>query len=151
MGHSRFSALQNDSHALPVPGISADISCDCSFIFPDISVDNTPVAPRDGMGLKLRSYVAMGGVVLAYDKGAGRILVDPMDDTRPQLSVDTGQTVSAVIHDRVYKRPVRVSRSRMDRHALRFVHDQEIVILIENVERNVLRQDFRLSGLRDLD
>jgi hypothetical protein len=102
------------------------------------------------MGLQLCGNVPVGCIILAYDKGACCILIDPVDDTRPDLAVDPGKAVPAVIHDRVHKRTFRMSRGRVDSHAFGLINNQNIVVLIKNIERDILRQDFSAGRLRNM-
>ena len=44
-----------------------------------------------------------------------------------------------MLHERVHERAAGVTRRGVDDHALRLVYHDEIVVLVDNVERNILR------------
>ena len=49
----------------------------------------------------------------------------------------------------VYKRVAVMSGRRMNHHPFRFVHDKDIVILVEDVQRDILRENVQHLRLRD--
>ena len=69
-----------------------------------------------------------------------------MYDTRSYYAVDTAQTVK-VVQKCVDERVVFLIRTRlMHHHTLRFVDDRHIFVLIDDIERNILRLDFQSFG-----
>ena len=50
-------------------------------------------------------------------------------------------------HEGIDQSAAVVSGSRVDYHALRLVHDDNVLILVQNVQRKVLSGDFRLFQL----
>ncbi len=74
----------------------------------------------------------MGKVVLRHDQQPAGVFVDAVDDARTDFSVDAGQAVSAVVQKSVDEGPVGVARRRVDDHALRLVHDQQVIVLIDH-------------------
>ena len=72
-----------------------------------------------------------------------------MHDAGSNHAVNRGQALSAVVHHRVDKRPGIVADRRMDDHAFRFIDHQHIVILIDDLQRDILCLDFELFRLRD--
>ena len=91
----------------------------------------------------------MGVVILGDHQQSAGILVDAMDDSRTDNAVDGRKPVFAVKHDRIDQRPRIVSYCRMDYHSLGFVHNQNIVIFIEDVQRDIFRTNLQLLCLRN--
>lgn len=78
--------------------------------------------------------IAMGRVVLGYDERAAGFLVEPMHDPRPFLSADPGQ-IFAMGEERVDERVLLMAGAWVHYESGRFVKDEEIIVLEENVER----------------
>jgi hypothetical protein len=57
-----------------------------------------------------------------------------MHDTRTLLAADAAQIVD-VVEQRVDERPAGVAGGGMDDHARRLVHDDDVVVLIDDGER----------------
>ena len=74
----------------------------------------------------------MSNIIFADDKRSGRILVDPVNDARPEDTVDPGQTVSAVIEQSIYQSVLIMPRGGMNDHILRLIDDEETIIFIDN-------------------
>ena len=60
-----------------------------------------------------------------------------MYDPRTDHTVNPGQMFSAMIQDRIDQRMIRVSGRRVYDHPLGFIHDQNIFIFIQNIQRNI--------------
>ena len=74
-----------------------------------------------------------------------------MHDAGPPLSADAGETVAAVGEQGVDERAVLVAGRGVHDHAARLVDDDEVVVLIHHVQRQVLRYQLRGSGVRQRD
>ena len=79
----------------------------------------------------------MGGVIFTDDDGAGRILIDSVDDSGAQNAVDAGEISAAVIQNRIDQCSAAVACRRMYDHPLWLIDDQKIIILVQNIKRNV--------------
>ena len=88
----------------------------------------------------------MGAVGLGDDHDAGRVLVEAVDDAGPLDAADARQAVAAMVDQRVDQRAGPVAGARMDDQPGRLVDDDQVVVLVENVERDVLA--LRLGRLR---
>jgi hypothetical protein len=78
-------------------------------------------------------------VIFDHQQKARCILVDTVNDSRPDHSVQIGKGVPAVREQCVDKCAFIMSRSGMNHHPLGFIDNQEPFILIYDPERNVLR------------
>ena len=47
-----------------------------------------------------------------------------------------------MVQQRIHKRGIFVSRRRMNDHSFGFVHHQQMVILIDDIKRDILRLQF---------
>ena len=108
------------------------------------------VCALDGMLGDLFGKRKMRAVVLGHQQYAGGIPVDPVHDARAQHPADAAEPVQ-MFQQRVDQRPVRVSRRRMHYHAARLEHHGHVLILIQNVQRDVLRSHLGRLRLGDLD
>ena len=68
-----------------------------------------------------------------------------------QHSVDTGQMIPTVIHDGVDQCVGIMSVRGMYDEAFGLVYDQNIIVLIQNVQRDILGFDFQRSGGWQMD
>ena len=73
-----------------------------------------------------------------------RVLVDPVDDPGTVDVVGVGQR-PAVMEERVDERVVPVAGRRMDDEVGRLVDREELVVLVDDRERDVAGHDLRLD------
>ena len=99
------------------------------------------------MGRKLIGQPVMCAVRFCHDQQAARILVDPMHDTRAFLAAHAREIAAEMMQQRVDQRSARGARGRMHHHARRFVHHDQIVIFIADIERDVLGPGLDLGRL----
>ena len=96
---------------------------------------------------KLRRQRKVCKVVFRDDQQAGRVLIYPVHDAWALFASDTGQRVAAMKHQSVYERSVRVAGRGVHDHAARFVYYQQVVILVHDVDRDILRPELCVGGL----
>ena len=96
------------------------------------------------MILQLLRKIQMCSVVFCDDQQAGGIFVDAMNDAGTESAADPRQAFAAMIQHSVDHRAVGITGCRMHHHALGFIDDQQILILIGNIQRNVLW--YRIDG-----
>ncbi len=100
----------------------------------------------------------MGRVILGDQDDAGGLLVQTVDDAGTKVATHLGERIQ-VVQQRVDQRAVvahvlRRSRSGMHHHSGRLVDDRQVLVLMQDVERDVLRegvQRLRTGGAFDLD
>ena len=95
---------------------------------------------------QLRRQSLVRHVILCRNDKPRCVLIDAVDYAGSPLTADTGEAVPAMVHQRVYKCAVRVPRSRVDHHAAGLVDNDNVRILIDDVERDILR--FKRNVLR---
>ena len=89
-------------------------------------------------------------VVLRDDHQPRRAFVEPVHDARPFLAADPAEIVH-VMQQRVHQRAARVSRRRVHHHPRRFVDHDQVVILIEDRQRQRFRLRRRVDQLGHVD
>jgi hypothetical protein len=87
--------------------------------------------------VELARQLLVRRVVLGDDHDAGRPLVQPMDDARPQLSANAAE-IGHVMEQRVDERAPVMPRAWMDDHPRRFVDNDDVRVLEQHLQREVL-------------
>src|SRR6266851_8880214 len=86
-----------------------------------------------------------GLLVLGHHQAAGGVLVEAVNQTRPQLRADSRPRATAVKQS-IDQRPLPVSGAGMDDHSGLLVEDDDVLVLVEHVQRDVLRHQFGWRG-----
>ena len=89
-------------------------------------------------------------VVLAHNKHAGGVHINPVHDARTHDPVNAGQLVLAVIHQAVDQGMAVMPCSRMDHHSLWFVNQYDVPVLIKDVQVHGFGLNLRLHCLRHI-
>ena len=135
-------------HLLPVRRMPSDGRIHGAAVLLQVAHHQTLVRPRQRVVAELGAEPQMGGIVFGGNDEPAGVPVDAVYDAGPQFSVDPGKAVPAVIQQGVHQCPVRVSRCGVDYQALRFVHHDDVLVLVHHVQRDVLRLQRRLPHLR---
>ncbi len=89
---------------------------------------------------------AVGAVGLGHHHQPGGVLVEPVHDAGPLDAADAGEAVAAMGDQRIDQRAGGVAGGRVHHEARRLVDDDELVVLVDDVERD--RFALRLRRLR---
>ena len=100
---------------------------------------------------ELRAQPLMRAVVLGDDQKAGGVLVEPVHDARPLHAADAGERVAAMRDQRVDQCAGRMPGRRMHHEAARLVDDDEIVVLVDDIERDIFALRLRIVRRRHVD
>ena len=100
---------------------------------------------------ELRGQRPMRAVVLRHHHQPGGVLVEPVHDAGPPLAADAGEAVAAMGDQRVDQRAGPMAGGRMDHQIARLVDDDDVVVLIDDLERNRLRRGLGRLGRRHGD
>ena len=87
MSDSIFT-VRTHSHFFPVLRVAADGLRDCHLIFTDVSEDNGPVSSDNRMLRELLRDTPMGGIIFADNDTSGCVLINAVDYTGSQNTVD---------------------------------------------------------------
>src|SRR5688572_17277815 len=131
-----------------------------AWIAPDGLVDPAPRlhdAPdeRDVLLLhlaivELARELLVRAIVLGDDHEPGRAAVEAVDDPRPQFPADPAE-VRDVVQQGVHERAAVMSRGGMDDHPRGLVEHHQVRILVNDAERQRLRERRRGGRRRNLD
>ena len=149
--HGLAAVLFRHAHFLPIRRIAPDRRVDGAAVLADVSADDAGIGARKRVILELRGKRPVCKVVFRRDQQPRRVLVDAVDNAGAKLAADAGETVPAVMHQRVDERPAPMARRRMDDQPLRLVDNDHVRVLIHHVQRNVLRLQRDLLHLRQLE
>jgi len=97
------------------------------------------------MLFKLRGEPAVRLVGLGGNDQAGRFLVQPVDDARPDHPADAGKVV-AMKKQRIDEGLIRIPRRGMNDHARRFIDDNNGSVFINDIQRDILRNRNGIDG-----
>ena len=107
------------------------------------------LAPHAALAHRLLER-AVDGVRLRDDEQPRSVLVQPVDDARPELVLAAGRAA----RQRLRERAGVVARRRVDDNAGRLVDDEQVVVLVDDLELDLVgagRVGRRLWDRRDLD
>ena len=123
-----------------------------AVIFFDIPPDNGQIGPFGFFFLDLFCQGKVGLVILGADHHPAGIFVQPVDDAGPDDPVDP-RKVFAVVQQGIDQCPIRIPSCRMDHHTSRFVHHDYILVLVEDIQRDIFRLclQIRRRQHRDLE
>ena len=89
----------------------------------------------------LQGLITLGG----YDAAAG-LLVEAVDYAGSFDSADCGKVSPAVMKECVDESPIGIAGRRVDHESNRFVDHSDMIIFVENVQGDVLGEDFGGAG-----
>ncbi len=118
--------------------MDADRQVDQVAIAIGIVADDREILFFDSPLLKLIGQSKMGTIGLGDDKHAARVAIEPVDDPRSRGAAGATEPVEMELQG-AGKRAGPVPLRRMHDHAGRFVDRREPVVLVENIERDILR------------
>ena len=147
MGNSRLAIFPDNGHLFTVRGIPADIPTDDAGFFLDVAPDHRLIDAESSLFLNLLCQAEVCLVILGCHHDAGGILVQPVDDARADFPVDAGQILT-MMHQGIDQSAGKHSCCRVHHHASCLIDDDYILVLIKNVQRNILRENFRIFRLR---
>ena len=142
MGHGFPPALA-DRHAVARYGIAVDRLVDNAVRPVGRAPDKSPIAtlkaPAPAVIGELRGQRPMGPIVLRYDHQAGGVFVEPVHDAGTPHAADAGQALPAMGDQRIDQRAGPMAGRRMDHKAAGLIDDDDIVVLIDDIERDRFR------------
>lgn len=89
---------------------------------------------------KLGGELGVGTVGLRHHHDPGGVLVEAMDDAGPSHPADARKALAAVGDQGVHQGAGHVAGGGVDHHPARLVDDDELVVLEQDIERDVLRR-----------
>ena len=127
----------DDCHALAVSWITGYRLVDREGVRRDVAPRHDRVATDYSPGGKCRAQNAVRPVGFGDDQQARRFLVQAMDHARP-LGIPGARDAAAAPQQGVNQRPAPVAWGWMNDHSGGLVDDQQRLVLVDDVDRNVL-------------
>ena len=88
----------------------------------------------------------MGAVVLGDHHQPGGVLVEPVHDAGPPHAADAREAVAAMGDQRIDQGPVPWPAAGMNHQVARLVDDDHVVVLVDDIERDLLGRGLGRSG-----
>ena len=142
---NRRAAFGVNCHFLAVFLAPRDGLVDAPAVLPQIPFNQRAVVLLHLPLLQLAAEGELALVVLCHEQQTAGVLVQPVDDAGAQFAADAAQVVK-VVQERVDERAVLIAGGGVNDHAAGLQDDGEVGILIENCERDFLRDGH--GGLR---
>jgi hypothetical protein len=150
-GHRALAlALRQDGHALAVLRVAADGCVDDAFARSDPTVDDRQVPPPDRPGLELGHQRVVSGRCLGHDQEPRGVLVEPVHDTGTAGPAHAGGERSVGEHAGGQRAP-GMAGPGVDDHPGGLVEDEDVVVLVDDGERDRLGLELGGRRRRDLD
>ena len=138
----RFRALAarfQNRHFLPVQRTAPDLRFNDAPRRIRTPPHQRQIAPFQTVDGELSGQAVVRGVVFGDHHQPAGVLVQPVYDAGARDAADSRQGIPAMRQKRVHQSVVAVARRGVDDHARRFVQNQQIVVFVHDVQRNVLR------------
>ena len=97
------------------------------------------------MRSNLRCKTLMRSIIFGHHQQSAGILIDAMHNTGTMFTVDTGQAITAMIHQRIDQRAGPVPGRRMHHHAAWLIDNNDIRIFVDDIQWDILRHKINLA------
>ena len=134
----------DDRHALSVSRVARDWLVHRESIGSKVAPGHRRVPPSDTPRRDCRAQSAVGELGASYDQQPGSILVEPMDQPSALWGAP-GSQLSSAPDKGIYEGSGPVAGGGMNDHSSRLVHDEQIVILINDVDGDVLAENLAMA------
>ena len=147
----RLPAAAQHRHAFAIEGVASDVA----FHKPLSQARGAPhhgvIGPLDGPMLELPGEAVHGTIILGGNKKAARVLVEPVHNSRPGLAAESAERGAAMRYQCVDQCAVGIAGGRMHNKTGGLVDDDEVVVFVNDRERNILRLRFCRDRRRQAD
>ena len=138
----------DDGHLLAIDGMAADVGEDGVGVFEGGLGGDGVVDFGGGFAFgKLGEEGLHGAVGFGDDDAAGGVFVETVHDAGTFDAVDAGELVSAMMEEGVDEGAIGIASGGVDDHAVGFVENDEVLVFVEDVERDVLGDELEGNGL----
>ena len=142
-----FASAFGDRHFLAVGFVARNWFVNCAAVCAWATHHNRLITAKRSVRSYLRSKALVRGIIFRHDKQTARVLVDAMHDARPMLTVDAGQTIATMIHQRINQCARPVTWCGMNHHTAWLVDHNQVSVLIDYIKRYVFRRQIDLTQL----
>ena len=121
--------------------VAAYIAGDGPLVLLDIAPDHCDILSLDSMAEELPCQIELGIIILRHHQKSGSIHIDPVHQhTHPVILCIRTLGNAQMEGESIDKSPLEMAVPRVDHHTGRLVDHQKVIILIDYVERDILRQ-----------
>src|ERR1700730_8002723 len=142
----RGATVCTHGHAIAHMGMAPDRLLDgaAGALRPSPDESKVAAAQRPGTAVvgELPAQRAVGAVGLGHDQETARVLVEAVHDAGAFLAANAGEGWAAMSNQRIDQRARPVAGGGMDDEPGGLVDDEELVVLVHDVQRDILRRDF---------
>jgi len=129
----------DDCHFLAVDRVATDVGENGVLVLLRDAVGYRQVEFFHGGALgKLCNERLVGDVGFGDDEAARGVFVQAVDDAGALDTADAGELAFAMVKEGIDQGAVGISRSRVNDHAMRFVQDDEVIVLENDVQWDIL-------------
>lgn len=129
--------------------MSSDRDANGAGIGGKVSDGDCVIRACEGMVLELSCEGMMSAVIFCDDEEAAGIAIDTVNDSGAQDAINTGEGVTAMGEEGVHEGTVGVTWGGMDDHTGWFIHDEEVSIFEDDIERDFLGEDLKWLWIWD--
>ena len=149
-GGASGSGIQ-DGLFLPVDRVAADVGEDGAERLHRGPGGYGEIELGGGAGGELLEERLQGEVRFCCDEAAGGVLVEAVHNPGPLFPANSRQGSAAMMEERVYESAIGIAGGGMHDQTRRLVDDEKVVVLVENLERDLLRDHGGLSWSGQID
>src|SRR5579864_1132760 len=150
VARARIAPAAHHRHSLAILRMPPDRALELARVVVHAAAHDGEVDPAESPVAELRRKGPVARVVARDDDEPRRPFVETMNDARPRDAAGGGPHAAAS-EQRVDERAGLVAGSRVHDHAGRFVDHRDVVVPVQDLERDVLGHRRRLVCLRHLD
>src|SRR5262249_49884632 len=137
--------IRENIHHLAVAQVAPDMACDGAAVFSKIAPHQSIVKAFNGAVVKFFRELIEGELRLGDEQKAGSVFVNAMYKAGLSGKLTVRLLTLKMIYHGIQQRVLIVAESGMHNHSCGLVYDNQIVVFVKDVERNVLRDEFDLA------
>ena len=135
-----------DGHYEAVARVAAHVPDDGAFVLFEVAPHEGAVLAVNGVVEEVGGQLDLRLLRLGHDQNAGGVLVDTVQQQWLDLFAILIFLSLKMIGEGIDERAVVVTESRVHHHAGRLVDDDEVIVLVHDVERDVLGDNLEIAG-----
>lgn len=124
-----------NGHALAVAGMASDGNVDDAALRFQAAMHEGKVSFFDAAGFELRLQMPVRSIILGNQNDAGGVFIQAVDDARSLYSPHPFQ-IRAMMEDGIDERTAGMTGGGVHDHAGGFVHGDEVIIFVKDVEQD---------------
>ena len=139
-------AFGEDIHLKPILNATANMPDDGALILRQITPNQRCIYALGGMIEELLGDVGVGKLVLGNYQNARRVLIDTVHQSGTHIAALKQRKILKVVGKRVHQGSGVVAMTGVHHHAGLLIYDDNVIILVKDIERNILWDDLQLPA-----